>query len=154
MSNKNTILALDQGSKISGYAIYSGGTLVASGILKANTKDSSEDRMFTMASQIERLIKDYAPQELVVEEPFAKVNLRVFQVMCELLGIVTYIGYKSGLKVSSYSAAVWRSRLGIKGKNRAEQKALAISTVKDSFQIDCTDDEAEAILIGYTHIKS
>ena len=109
--------------------------------------------MFDMLDFITELLEKYKPEEVIIEEPFAKVNLHVFEVLCEFFGMVLYVCHERNIKTTTYTAAVWRSVLGLKGKNRKEQKENAINYVKDAFQIECTDDEAEAILIGYSHIK-
>lgn len=151
--NKNIILSLDQGTTISGYAVFQNGALTASGVLKAKAKDKVEDRMFDMAAQINEVINSCQPNEIIVEEPFAKVNIRVFQILCKFLGMVLYMGHIKNIPVISYGASVWRSEIGLKGKNRPEQKQKAIDYVKEKFNIECTDDEAEAILIGTAHLS-
>lgn len=146
------VLSVDQGTKISGYAIFQNEQLIASGILKGNEKYGTRMRMYDMVEQISNLIDEYRPDILVLEEPFAKVNLHVFEVLCELFGILGYVAHKKEVSLATYSAAVWRAEIELKGKQRAEQKAKAIEFVKTIFNMDCSEDESEAILIGYSHL--
>lgn len=146
------ILSVDQGTKISGYAIFQDSQLIASGILKGDDKKDTWMRMHEMAQQISDLIDKYKPDTLVLEEPFAKVNLHVFEVLCELFGILGYVAYTKDIELATYSAAVWRAEIELKGKQRAEQKAKAIELVKIIFGKECSEDESEAILIGYSHL--
>ena len=48
-------------------------------------------------------------------------------------------------------AGTWKSTLGIKGKNRVEQKRNAKAFVNEKYNIKATQDEADAICIG-THM--
>jgi hypothetical protein len=45
-------------------------------------------------------------------------------------------------------ANVWRSHFNINGKDRALQKAKSIKLVKEMYDIEVSDDVAEAILIA------
>ena len=155
LSRENTrqvILSLDQGTQITGYAIYNNGILFASGTISVKNKDTRQ-RMYEMCEGIKKIAKQYKPTQIVLEEPFAKVNLRVFQILCEFFGIVLYVAHELHIPVASYTAAVWRAEIELKGKNREDQKEKAIERVALMFDRECTDDEAEAILIGYSHIK-
>ena len=46
------------------------------------------------------------------------------------------------------SPNVWRKYAGTCGKNRKEEKILSVSVVKNKYNINVSDDVAEAILIG------
>ena len=43
---------------------------------------------------------------------------------------------------------MWRKHSAIKGRKRAEIKESAIVKVKELYDLDVSEDEAEAILIG------
>lgn len=151
-AKQEILLSLDQGTQISGYAVYEGTSLLTSGTVASKIKDSRL-RMFQMCQNIIEIIKEYQPNRIIIEEPFAKNNIHVFQVLCEFFGMILYIANDLDIPLTSYSAAVWRAEIELKGKNRQEQKIKAMDFVKTTFDIDCSDDEAEAILIGYSHLK-
>jgi len=50
-------------------------------------------------------------------------------------------------------ATAWRAFCKIKGRKRTEQKANAIQLVKDKFNLYVSEDEADAILIGFWAIN-
>lgn len=45
-------------------------------------------------------------------------------------------------------SSTWKSKLGIKGKRRDDQKRDAQRFVKEFYNIKCTQDECDAICIG------
>jgi len=51
-------------------------------------------------------------------------------------------------------ASSWKHTCGIKGKGREAQKANAQAFVKNTFAIDATQDEADAICLGYHILAS
>ena len=150
---KECILSLDQGTKITGYAIFKNKKLMISGILQTNSKDGAYERIYDVAQRVNKLIDDYKPDILVLEEPFAKNSMHVFEVLCELYGVLGYVAQQRNIQLKTFTAAVWRAILGLKGKNRAEQKLNAINSVEQEFGLQVSEDEAEAILIGLAYIR-
>ena len=51
-------------------------------------------------------------------------------------------------------ASVWKSKLGIKGRARTDQKKDAQRYVRETYNIKCTQDEADAICIGAYIVNS
>ena len=47
----------------------------------------------------------------------------------------------------------WKSTCGVKGKKRVDQKANAQNFVKEQFDIDASEDEADAICIGWHMVQ-
>lgn len=65
-----------------------------------------------------------------------------------LSGVAQTCARKASIEFDVVLPKVWRAGVGINGKNRAEEKALAKAKVKELFNIDANEDMAEAILIG------
>ena len=65
-----------------------------------------------------------------------------------LQGIIQVAAKKVDIPYEVVLAKVWRSGLGLWGKNRQEEKAVSKAKVKEWFGIDAQEDVAEAILIG------
>jgi hypothetical protein len=65
-------------------------------------------------------------------------------------------GVAAGLEPEIVLAGTWKSFLGIKGRNRTEQKRNAQAYIVDNYSIKPTQDECDAICIGLwaTHKKA
>lgn len=59
------------------------------------------------------------------------------------------------IKYESFSPASWRTKHGIQkpGLKRDELKQLSVDKVKELYNSDVSDDEADAILIGASWYK-
>ena len=75
-------------------------------------------------------------------------NVHTFKTLAEVYGLIDQLASELKIPHRSYLASSWKSQLGIKGKNRAEQKRNAQKYVLDTYNIKCTQDEADAICIG------
>jgi len=68
--------------------------------------------------------------------------------LAEVYGILDELCTELHLPYQSVLASVWKSALGIKGKNRQEQKKNAQDYVATTYNIKATQDESDAICIG------
>lgn len=146
------VLVCDQSTRVSGYAVFENGQYIDSGLIDmSKSKLDTNERSFEMAKAIWRVIKQYKPQHLVLEETQQQSNVKTVIILSRLQGMI--IGYAEAHKVSTHilQPTRWRSALqfaqGPKVK-RAELKQQSIDYVKEHFGIDRTEDECEAIAEG------
>jgi hypothetical protein len=83
-------------------------------------------------------------------------NVQTFKTLAEILGVLYEYGTAAGLDPEIVLAGTWKKFLGIKGRNRAEQKKNAQDYIVNNYQIKPTQDECDAICIGLyaTHKKA
>lgn len=65
-----------------------------------------------------------------------------------VFGIVYELCVELQMPRTAVLAATWKSKLGIKGVHRNDQKKDAQRFVKETYGIKCTQDECDAICIG------
>lgn len=148
MSN---LLALDQASHVSGYAIFTNGELVKYGKISADHDDLGE-RLVYIRDQVESLIDKYKIDEIVFEDiqlqGNVSNNVKTFKILAEVFGVLDALFFEKNLPRTAILSASWKSGLGIRGKNRAEQKRNAQAFVTSTYNIKATQDESDAICIG------
>lgn len=71
-----------------------------------------------------------------------------YKILAMLLGIIETTCAENSIPYEVVNPNVWRKYAGTCGKSRREEKLLSIATVKAKYNINVTDDVAEAILIG------
>lgn len=151
----NKLLALDQSSIITGYAIFEDDKLIHYGKFKAEDSDIGQ-RLVYIKKQIQKLIEDNNIDEVVFEDIQFQNNVvnnvQTFKILAEVFGVIYEFLSEKNIKNSSVLASSWKSTLGIKGKNRPEQKRNAQDFILNTFKIKPTQDECDAICIGYHHI--
>lgn len=152
----NRLLALDQASKCTGWAIFEDGELKSYG--KISLDDPNTDiRLVQLRQGIQTLVADYNIDEVIFEDIQQQNNVannvQTFKVLAEVYGVVSELLQEIQIPHSTVLAASWKSTLGIKGRTRAEQKKNAQLYVEQNYGIHVIQDIADAVCIGTHHIK-
>lgn len=145
------LLALDQSSKITGYAIFNDGKLETFGKFEFD-HPNIDYRLTQIKKQILSIIQRQKIDEVVYEDIQQQNNIannvQTFKVLAEVYGVISEMLEDLKIPHSSVLAATWKSFLGIKGKARSEQKKNAQGYVMQTYGINPTQDECDAICIG------
>jgi Holliday junction resolvasome RuvABC endonuclease subunit len=143
------LLALDQSSKITGYAIFDDGKLVKYGKLSYDDADLGT-RLVKLRKDLEKLVDEAKIDEVIMEDIQYQPNIGIdtFKVLAETFGVVYELLTEKNIPNSSVWSTSWKSLLGIKGKTRPEQKRNAQNYIVNTFGIKPTQDECDAICIG------
>lgn len=97
----------------------------------------------------EIVIKEWKPDYIVMEDiQYQHGAVLTYKVLAMLLGIIEELCTEHGIKYEVVSPNVWRKFAGTCGKTRQEEKKLSVATVKQKYNVNVSDDVAEAILIG------
>ena len=149
------ILALDQSSRTSGYAIFRDGQLYSHGTFTI-TDDNIGIRLWKIRSKVLELIEDFDIDEVVLEDIYMdgqKINnVQTFKVLAEVFGVLYELCVELKIPVEAVLAGTWKSTLNIKGKTRPEQKKNAQIWVEKEYGIKPIQDVVDAICIG-AHIS-
>lgn len=146
------LLALDQASKITGWAIFEDGKLISYGKIVLDDFDIGE-RLVKLRNRVLALIQENEIKEVVYEDIQLQENTQTFKVLAEVFGVLYELFTELGIKQSCVLASSWKSTLNIKGRQRAEQKRNAQAWVISTYNIKPTQDECDAICIGAHHLK-
>lgn len=148
----STILAFDQSSHTSGWAVLKDGKLHDYG--KFTFDDESVGvRLKKFRLKIEELINTYSPDEVVFEDIQEQNNILTFKVLAQVQGVLMEVLTSLEIPYSTIMAVTWKSTLGIKGKARAEQKRNAQQYITNTYGINVVQDIADAICIGDAYIR-
>lgn len=148
------VLALDAATNTTGYAIFDDGELVSYGVYKAQGEDATE-RINDVKHWLEALV-DYCKCDFVGIENIqlqsygrAQFQVELYRVLANLQGVLVDTLYELKMPHALAYAVEWRKFCGInEGTGRENKKKLAQDKVKQWYQQDCTQDEADAICIG------
>lgn len=152
--NGYRILALDQASITSGYAIFDDDKLVSYGKWSSNGTHSTE-RISQTKSWIACMIEKWKPDLVVLEDiqlqkfgEDGQEGVITFKKLAALQGVLKNYCFESGIIYKIVSPSTWRAHSGIKGKLRTDKKRNAQLKVKKLYDISVSQDEADAVLIG------
>ncbi len=151
------LLALDQASVVSGYAIFDDGKLIKHGKIDLHNEELGP-RLVILRQSIQFLINenqiDYVAFEDIQMQSSVGNNVKTFKVLANVFGVILELCEELHVKYEIVSSNTWKSTLKIKGRGRAEQKRNAQNFVAETYGVHCTQDEADAICIGSHIIKN
>ena len=144
------IIALDQATHNTGYSIYDNKKLVESGVFSVKSGEEIE-RIHKIRTWFDELIEKWEPSYVGFEElaGSAEKNYTTLRTLARLQGVLMEEAFAHNIRIVLSNPGTWRSTCGVKGRTRPEQKANMIAIVKKWYDKDVTDDEADAIGIGY-----
>src|SRR4030095_14008244 len=148
------ILGLDPGLGTTGWGLIQadGNRLshIANGQLKTNATESLSKRLSHLASQLEALIADHAPDAAAVEEVFVNKNPQSTRKLGQARGVALMIAARGGLDVGEYAARlVKKAVVGTGGAEKAQVHAM-VQRLLPGAQI-AGPDAADALAVAITH---
>ena len=157
------ILSLDLSTKSSGWAIYQDKELIDHGCITASSNDLIK-RIYKMIDSIEEILNKYTIDKIIVEEVrpdiggYGAGNQQTHKALMWLQASLAFKIHDnfSNIEIEYIYPSSWRAVLGIKngrGIKRTTVKEADIAFVKENFNIEVNDDEADAICIGYAHFN-
>ena len=154
MSN---LLAIDQASVTSGYAIFKDGKLVDYGKFTFND-DVIAERLVKIRAKVleliaERDIDEVAFEDIQMQGNVAN-NVATFKALAEVFGVLYELFVTLKMPRTAVLSTVWKSTLGIKGKDRPAQKKAAQAWVEKTYGVKPTQDECDAICIGAHYVNN
>ena len=152
------VLAFDQGTLISGFAYFEGSDLVKHGVITANKSDEYWIRLQFMRNKIERMIKTYDPDYVVIEGIAMQRDQQALIKLGQLQGVIMGASFSNNIPVDILLPTHWRKLNGFKqggGVKRADLKKQAFDMVQECYHLipPPTEDEADAIAIGVAWLR-
>jgi crossover junction endodeoxyribonuclease RuvC len=150
------IVGIDCGTERTGFGIIDSDgrshQYVTAGVIRTRTTDTLCLRLKCIADELERVLREFAPDVVAVEEVFYSVNAMSALKLAHVRGVALLVAARSCLEVSEYSAL--EVKMSVVGYGRAEksqvqmmvQSLLRISNKFPSF--DASDALAVAICHG------
>ena len=152
----NNILALDQASRTSGWAVFQNDQLIASGTFTFDD-DFIPKRLVKIRNKVISLINQYNIDKVVLEDIQLQEqinNVSTYKVLAEVLGVLEELCSELKIPHEIVHSQTWKSTLGIKGRERATQKRNAQAFVEKLYSIKASQDESDAICIGTHYIRN
>lgn len=142
------IIAFDQSTTATGWAVLKKDTaeIIEYGVLKP--KGETNDRIIQTVKQCLWLVEKFEVTFVFIEGVQYQRNAKVLEILAKLSGSLEIMLIEKGYFVNVVKASEWRSRVGVKGRKRADVKKEAFRLVKELYDIEATEDECEAILFA------
>ena len=155
-SGVKRVIGLDQATQTTGYSIYDSGKLIKYGTFTASGSKEIE-RDIQIKQWLLSLIKQWKPdcvgiEGIQFEEKIGGENRRIgvttFETLARLQGILMATLTEAKQDYQICPTATWREFCGVKGRTRPDKKKSMRNLVKQWYDLEVSEDEADAIGIG------
>jgi Holliday junction resolvasome RuvABC endonuclease subunit len=132
--------------------VFDNGEYICSGIVDLNkSKLPTYERSFEMAKRLWKVLEEYKPDHLVIEDTQQQNNVKTVIILARLQGMLIGYAEAHGIKVHILLPSQWRAALGYTQGPKVKREALkqqSIDYVKNNFELDLPEDQAEATCIA------
>lgn len=148
--NGYRIIACDQATQNFGISVYDDNQLVYFDVMEFG--GDLDRRYANIMKFMENIITNWQPDLVVLEDIQLQQNsyggYNAFKVLAGLLGVLKAVLAKHNIPHTEVLNKVWQAKFMISGKDRATQKKNVTKKVAELFNVNVSDDVADAILIG------
>lgn len=141
------VLALDDSTTTTGWAVFDNGELVGYGKIEM-TQKSPLERISALKQWMLNMLVKWHPNTVAIEDIQQQENVQIFKVLAQLQGVLENTLYENKYPFDVVHVASWRSFCQVKGRSRSELKKAAQAKIKEWYDVSVTQDEADAICLG------
>lgn len=150
------LLSIDPGYERLGVAVLEKNlnqkeTLLFSGCIRTSPKDTFEDRLLQIGVEVEKIIQEYQPQALSIENLFISTNQKTAMRVAEVRGVLIYIAKKYNLTIKEFTPLQIKLAVTVDRKSSKDQVIKMIHLLIKNFTKKALDDEYDAIAAGLTY---
>ncbi len=148
------ILGLDPGLGTTGWGLIraEGNRLshVANGQLKTDSKEPLPQRLSHLATQLEALLADHAPEAAAAEEIFVNKNPQSTLKLGQARGVALMLAARSGVAVGEYAPSLVKKAVVGTGSAEKPQVHAMVARLLPGAKI-AGADAADALAVAITH---
>jgi len=149
------ILGIDPGTAICGYGVveHMGNRfrLLEYGAIRSSSDEEPAARLHTIFSGVNRIIDQYRPDQMAVEELFFNKNVRTALVVGQARGVIMLAGHLKGLPIYEYTPLQVKQAVVGYGRAEKQQVQYMVKAILNLNEIPKPDDAADALAISICH---
>jgi len=150
------IIGIDPGLQITGYGVLKSSgvkiNVLEAGIIKTNVKDNFENKLGEIYSEIGKVIKQYKPDYIAVEELYSHyAHPKTAIIMAHARGMVFLLASQNKIPVISYAATRIKKSLTGHGRATKDQMRRMIQSTLGLKEELFSPDTADALAAAVCH---
>lgn len=151
-------LSLDQSLNTTGYALFDDKSLITYGKFNIPATKPIEQRLNLFIKEIMKLEEEYHFKDIFFEDIQYQNNAETYKKLAFVQAALIIWCYNTSHKFTILAPSHWRSVLKNNykinfGRSRKEQKQKAQELVQQTYQVEVSEDEADAICLGIAALK-
>jgi crossover junction endodeoxyribonuclease RuvC len=149
------IAGIDCGSERTGYGVIESDgrshKLLASGVLTTSAKDPLEHRLKCIALGLRRVLEEFSPAAVAVEQVFHAVNARSALKLAHVRGVALLVAAEAGIPVSEYSPLEVKMSVAGYGRAEKQQVLFMVQSLLGATQTFESYDASDALAVAICH---
>ena len=151
------VLGIDPGTAIMGYGVVdyrnSRHKPLAYGVLRTSKEEAVEARLERLFYGVTRLLEEYQPEVMAVEELFFNRNVTTAITVGQARGIALLAASMKKIKVSEYTPLQVKQAVVGYGRAEKQQVQYMIQRILNLKEVPKPDDAADALAIAVCHCQ-
>ena len=150
-------IGIDPGTAILGYGVIAGdgdARLIDYGVFETAKDRAMPDRLVTLYDAVTRLIAEYDPHEVAVEQLFFARNVTTAIAVGQARGVVLLAAAQQGVPVAEYSPSEIKNAIVGYGKADKKQMQEMVRIMLGLETVPQPDDAADALAIALCHAQT
>lgn len=158
MTMAKIILGVDPGIADTGYGIIKSEgsrlTCLSYGSIKTDKKLNLIDRLEILHIKLDKIIKEYKPDLVSIEQLFFNKNVRTALIVGQARGVALLTFKENGLKIVEYTPSQAKSAVSSYGKASKMQVQKMVKLILNLDKIPQPDDAADALALAICGLNS
>lgn len=158
MDRETRVLGIDPGLAITGYAVLQESRssqpmplrVLEAGVIRTPPEDSTSKRLKSIYDEVARLIDEFKPEALAVEQLFFNQNVTTAMAVSQARGVVLLAGHQ--LEVESYTPLEVKRQICGYGRAKKPQIQAMVQRLLGLKELPKPDDAADALAIALCHL--
>lgn len=145
------IIGIDASSNKTGIAVFCDGEYIEHMLIDLHKIKDPDIRIPKMMVEICKYIKKHGADKIIMEKSMMKNNIDTVQKLSNIAGAVMLYAATKNMEFQFVYPSEWRKKIGLSQSSQIKREVLkeeAVQAVKKEYDMDVTDDEAEALLIA------
>ncbi|MEW5993611.1 MAG: crossover junction endodeoxyribonuclease RuvC [Candidatus Zixiibacteriota bacterium] len=153
------ILGIDPGLNVTGYGVIQGDerqlSVVEAGVVRTDSQAPMEQRLHEIAREIERIIAEFRPEGIAVEELYSHYGHPLTAIiMGHARGVVFMKAAEAGVPVHPYASTRIKKSLTGNGRASKRQMQLMIVSTLNLPAMPEPPDTADALAVALCHCRA
>lgn len=152
------ILGIDPGTAICGYGVVEQQgnrfRMLEYGAIRSSSTEEPAARLQTIFLGLNRIIEQYRPGQMAVEELFFNKNVRTALVVGQARGVIMLAGQLQGIPIFEYTPLQVKQAVVGYGRAEKQQVQYMVKAILNLNEIPKPDDAADALAIAICHGNS
>ncbi len=154
-ARNRVILGLDPGTAITGWGVINSikktPELKAFGSIQTDSKTDNAQRLCEIADDLEKIINQYQPDEIAIEDLFFFKNLKTAVKVAQARGVLILVSSRQKIPVFEYTPLQVKQALTGYGRADKNQVQLMVKNILKLEKIPKPDDAADALAVSICH---